>query len=185
MEGNYVGMKTEKKVPPTFNRRLDFPVLPLDLVHCLVLLLLLLPLSLFELLLLLLPLLPLVLLLAGLLCRSRVRGGETAFVNFANTFVQVSAGQITLSPRRLYLVSFLPAVVQLFFFFCLGQKKIKNLPADFYSYLRDFQQNSNYLSSPSKTHRRTLANLRAKFMQAERQMTRFRQNMYLLNILTR
>lgn len=55
--------------PPTFNRLLDFTVLPLDLVHRLVLLLLLLPLPLFELLLLPLlsvSLLPLV--LVGVLC---------------------------------------------------------------------------------------------------------------------
>lgn len=55
--------------PPTFNRRLDFSVLPLDLVHRFVLLLLLLPV--FELLLSLLSVSLFSLVLVGVLCTGR------------------------------------------------------------------------------------------------------------------
>lgn len=78
--------------PPTFNWLLDFSVLPLDLVHHFVLLLLLLPLSVFDLLL-LLPLLSVSLLrlvLVGVLCGSREREGKVSgalrFTHFTSIY---------------------------------------------------------------------------------------------------
>lgn len=159
MKGRYVGRKKERKVPPTFNRRLDFPVLPLDLVHRLVLLLLLLPLSLFEPLLLLLPLLPLVLVLAGLLCGEDERR-RNGVCQLGSHVCRAVCRAIHLEPQPPLSPFSSSCGIATFSFVSAGKKKI--LLADFYSYLRDFQQNRNYFSSPSKTAAAPLQTLEPK-----------------------
>lgn len=95
--------------PPTFNWLLDFSVLPLDLVHHFVLLLLLLPLSVFDLLL-LLPLLSVSLLrlvLVGVLCGSRER--EESFRSGQQTAGALRFTHFTSIYSRALLTELLPS----------------------------------------------------------------------------